>query len=79
MAVGIMILSNEGGKQVATMVAANPAEAKELGETFPLPAYRYMSIAEPKSTEWLSRAWGRMSGTWEEGNAGTTRTTSKVD
>ena len=66
MAVGVLILSNEGGKKTAAMVAANAEQAKELGETFSLPAYKYMGISTEQAIKYVSRAWDVMGNTWEQ-------------
>ena len=69
MAVGIMILSNENGKETATMITATKENAKSLGETFSLPAYRYMGADNPKSIEWISRAWEWIDATYAANNS----------
>jgi predicted transcriptional regulator YdeE len=66
MAVGVLIISNEGGKKTAAMVAASVEQAKELGETFSLPAYKYMSISTEQAIKYVSRAWDVMGDAWEQ-------------
>lgn len=65
MAVGVLIISNEGGKKTAAMVAANAEQAKELGEVFSLPAYKYLGISTEQAIKYVSRAWDVMGNEWE--------------
>lgn len=69
MALGIMILSTEGGKQTATMIAADQNEVKELAETFTVPACTL--ISEPETAmKYYSRAWAVYGDKWEERHSG---------
>ena len=51
MALGIMILSTEGGKQTATMLAADKEEVMELAETLTLAASSRM-VSSRISSRW---------------------------
>lgn len=67
MALGIMILSTEGGKQTATMLAADKEEVKELAETFTIPACTLISDPET-AIKYYGRAWEVYGNKWEERN-----------
>ena len=71
MALGIMILSTEGGKQTATMLAADKEEVKELAETFTIPACKFINMGNEAETalRYYTRAWGVLGDKWEAYNA----------
>lgn len=71
MALGIMILSTEGGKQTATMLAADKEEVMELAETFTIPACQFINAGDEAETaiKYYCRAWEVIGNKWEERNA----------
>jgi hypothetical protein len=71
MALGIIILSTEGGKQTATMLAADKEEVKELAETFTIPACKFINVGNEAETamQYYCRAWEVIGNRWEAYNA----------
>lgn len=67
MAMAIVILSNEGGKDKALIVAASREDAKAVaGIARKCTGSRYLGIDNPKAIECAAEAWDMMGRKWQE-------------
>lgn len=67
MATAIMILSNEGGKETAAIVAASRDEAKAVaGIAKRCKGSRYLEIDNPMAIQTTAEAWDIIGKAWEE-------------
>lgn len=69
MAVGIMVISTEGGRNIAKLITATPDDVPELAGAFTLPAFQRFGIDQLQAWEWLSKAAGHISRKYDEAHA----------
>lgn len=67
MAIAIAVLSNDGGKDKALIIAASRKDAQEVaGIAKRLTGSKYMGIDNPQAALALSDAWGEVEETAEQ-------------
>ena len=58
MALALLILSNEGGRDTITTIAANEQEANEaMGVLTRTTDSKFLAYSNPKAMDYVSRAW----------------------
>jgi hypothetical protein len=66
MAIAVMIVSTEGGRQTVTTIAASEEEAREAATALETARPRFLGIDSEAATKYTARAWEVIGQHWEE-------------
>ena len=70
MAIAVMILSDEGGRDTVTTIAASREEAEKAGEVLSRsPARKTLGIETEQAIKFIGRAWDVIGKRWEQEHA----------
>ena len=69
MAISVVILSSEKGRNTCTFIASSQEEADEAANVIDgEPKKKFIGVNTPEAAEYLGRAWQVMGDRWEASN-----------